>query len=154
MGSSQICMLITWNVGSPSQLYNRKRRLLKYEIISSVVWFTLRDAARDAAVCSTRAIHKTRNTTVQPVSSFHYIYMKFTDLFFMYTEMYKDCSCLRLLGYLSSSQHNLNVIDKHSGVIEHIYLLFILWQTFHLTLYLRQPLSGSGAGELNSLSAH
>lgn len=33
--------------------------------------FILRDAAREVAVYSTGAIHKTRNSAVQPVQSFH-----------------------------------------------------------------------------------
>lgn len=97
MGRPQICMLITWNIGSPSQPYNRKRGLLKYEIISSVVWFTLRDAARDTAVYSTRAIHRL-GIIPSNLRKVFIIYMKFPNLYFIYTEMYKDCSCLRFLG--------------------------------------------------------
>lgn len=124
MGSSQICMLITWNVGSPSQPYNRKRGLLKYEIISSTVWFTLRAAARGAAVYSTRESTRlavTLSNSCKVLILDIYIRIKLPNPYFIYREMYKHCSWLKFLGYLSSSYHNLSVINKHNGVTEHIW---------------------------------
>lgn len=57
---------------------------------------------------------------------------KIPNLYFIDTASQKDYSCLRFLGSSSWSQRMLSVINKHSGVVEHIYLLLTLWWALHL----------------------
>lgn len=65
------------------------------------------------------------NKPVQTVQRFHYVWEVSKSVFHRRAS-HKDYSGQRFLGSWSSGQHILSVINKHSRVVEHIYLLFTL----------------------------